>query len=101
MAIDRQGAGLFALRLFIGTFFVFQGLAKLHWFTDSSILARQLAAWHQNVASNSISAQYLERVAIPHTAVFARLVPLGEMFCGLAMIVGLWTPLFAFVAFVM
>jgi uncharacterized membrane protein YphA (DoxX/SURF4 family) len=32
---------------------------------------------------------------------FARLVPLGEITSGLALIFGLWTPLFAFVAFCM
>ena len=32
---------------------------------------------------------------------FARLVPLGEITCGVALIAGIWTPLFAFVAFFM
>jgi len=32
---------------------------------------------------------------------FARLVPIGEMTSGLALIAGFWTPLFAFVAFFM
>ena len=43
----------------------------------------------------------LEHVAIPGTAVFARLVPLGELAAGVALIVGLWTPLAALLAFVM
>ena len=32
---------------------------------------------------------------------FARLVPLGELSCGFALILGIWTPLFAFIAFLM
>jgi uncharacterized membrane protein YphA (DoxX/SURF4 family) len=34
-------------------------------------------------------------------AAFARLVPLGELSAGVALIAGFWTPLFAFVAFFM
>jgi uncharacterized membrane protein YphA (DoxX/SURF4 family) len=44
---------------------------------------------------------YLQRVAIPGVAIFARLVPLGELTSGIALVLGLWTPLFAFVAFFM
>ena len=56
-------------------FFLFEALGKLRWFTDSSILAGMLAAWHGELAPGSISAHYLERVAIPGVAIFARLVP--------------------------
>ena len=45
MAIDRQGTGLTILRVAIGVFFIFEGLGKLRWFTDTSILAGQLAGW--------------------------------------------------------
>ena len=44
---------------------------------------------------------YLERIALPGLAAFARLVPLGEITSGLALVLGLWTPFFAFVAFFM
>ena len=101
MAVDRQGLGLVLLRICIGVFFLFAGLSKLRWFADPSILAGQLAGWAQAVAPDSISARYLARVAIPYTAVFARLVPLGEISAGLAMLLGLWTPVFAFIAFFM
>jgi uncharacterized membrane protein YphA (DoxX/SURF4 family) len=33
--------------------------------------------------------------------IFARLVPLGEIVSGVALVAGFWTPLFAFVAFFM
>ena len=101
MAVDRQGTGLLLLRIFIGVFFLFAGLSKLRWFTDPSILAGQLAGWARNAPSDSISARYLAGVAIPYTAVFARIVPLGEISAGVAMLLGLWTPMFAFIAFFM
>jgi len=101
MALDRQGTGLVVLRILMGAFFVFEGLSKLRWFLDPSILASQLAAWQHGAAAGTISAQYLERVAIPYAGLFARLVPIGEMTSGIALIVGFRTSLFAFVAFFM
>jgi uncharacterized membrane protein YphA (DoxX/SURF4 family) len=101
MAIDRQGAGLAATRVCIGVFFAFEALGKLSWFGDPSILARQLDGWLRGVPAGSWSHLFLERAAIPGTAVFARLVPIGELSSGLALIAGFWTPLFAFIAFAM
>jgi uncharacterized membrane protein YphA (DoxX/SURF4 family) len=101
MAIDRHGTGLAALRILIGVFFLFQGIGKLPWFADSSLLTRQLDGWLRALPPESISAHYLTRFAIPHTAVFARLVPIGELSSGLAMLFGFWTSLFAFIAFCM
>jgi len=101
MALDRQGTGLTCLRIMLGVFFLFQGLSKLRWFVHSSLLAQQLAGWHRGVAPGSSGAWYLERVAIPYTGFFARLVPLGEICSGLAMLAGFWTPLAAFIAFFM
>jgi uncharacterized membrane protein YphA (DoxX/SURF4 family) len=101
MAIDRQATGLAILRIAIGVFFLFEGIGKIGWLTDTSMLAGQLAGWAQAVPGASWSHLYLEKVAMPYAAVFARLVPLGEMVSGLALIAGFWTPLFAFVAFFM
>jgi uncharacterized membrane protein YphA (DoxX/SURF4 family) len=101
MAVDRQGTGLAVLRIMIGVFFVFEGVSKLRWFTDSSILASRFADWHQAVAAGSVSAWYLSHIAVPGTAIFARLVPLGEICGGLALLIGFWTPLVAFLAFFM
>jgi len=101
MAIDRHATGLTILRIFLGVFFLFEGLGKLRWFVDASILVAQLVGWRQALASGSISARYLDQVAIPYAGVFARLVPIGEISCGIAMIGGLWTPIFAFAAFFM
>ena len=101
MAIDRHATGLTILRVSLGVFFLFEGFAKPRWFVDASILVGQLVAWRQGLAPGSISARYLDQVAIPFAGVFARLVPIGEISCGLAMIGGLWTPVCAFVAFSM
>jgi len=101
MAIDRQSTGLTVLRIFLGVFFLFQGLGKLRWFVDSSIVLGQFRDWHDAVAPGSISARYLDQIAIPFAVLFARLVPIGEISCGLAMIGGLWTRTAAFVAFFM
>ena len=101
MAMDRQGTGLAIVRIMIGVFFVFEGLAKIRWFTDSSILQNQLGGWHQSAAAGSLVATYLERFAIPGLPIFARLVPIGEFGCGLALVMGFWTPVFALVLFLM
>ena len=101
MAIDRQGTGLAILRIAIGVFFIFESFLKIRWFTDSSILAGTLAAWSGALPPGSLSAAYLQRVAIPGAAIFARLVPAGEFVSGVALVAGFWTPLFALIAFFM
>ena len=101
MAFDRQGTGLSLLRILLGVFFVFQGLSKLRWFLDSSLLVEQLRGWEHGVAATSTAGRYLRQVAIPYAAIFARLVPAGELATGLALVGGFWTRLFASVAFLM
>ncbi|HJZ78288.1 MAG TPA: DoxX family membrane protein [Vicinamibacterales bacterium] len=99
--MHRQAAGITILRISIGLFFIFEGLGKIRWFTDSSILRDQLIGWLGAVPPSSWSHAYLQRVAIPGIAVFARLVPLGELMSGTALVLGAWTRFFALVAFVM
>jgi uncharacterized membrane protein YphA (DoxX/SURF4 family) len=101
MAIDRQGTGLTIVRVFMGVFFIFMGVRKYPWFLDTSILAGQFDSWLETNPPGTISHWYLEHMAIPGLAVFARLVPLGELVSGVALLVGFWTPLFAFIAFFM
>jgi uncharacterized membrane protein YphA (DoxX/SURF4 family) len=101
MAVDRQGTGLAILRVCIGIFFLFESFLKIRWLTDSSILAGQFTTFSNAAAAGSISAWYLHRIALPGVAVFARLVPLGEFVSGVALVLGFWTPLFAFIAFFM
>jgi uncharacterized membrane protein YphA (DoxX/SURF4 family) len=99
--MNRQAIGLTVLRIMIGVFFIFEGLGKLRWFTDLSILQSQLGGWHESARAGSLIAAYLERFAIPGVPIFSRLVPIGEFGCGLALVVGFWTPVFAFLAFFM
>jgi uncharacterized membrane protein YphA (DoxX/SURF4 family) len=101
MAIDRQGTGLTTIRICLGVFFLFEGISKLTWLVNSSILAGRLHGWLNDAAAGSLSRWYLEHVAIPGVAVFARLVPLGELAAGVALISGFWTPVAAFLAFLM
>ncbi|MGC4085719.1 MAG: DoxX family protein [Vicinamibacterales bacterium] len=101
MAIDRHATGLTVIRLCLGVFFLFEGIGKIAWFTNASILAGRFNGWLADAAVGSTSRWYLEHIAIPGAAVFARLVPLGEMAAGVALILGVWTSLAAFLAFVM
>jgi uncharacterized membrane protein YphA (DoxX/SURF4 family) len=101
MAIDKQGTGLAVLRICLGVFFLFEGLGKWRWFFDSSGLANQLTGWQHSMAPSSMTAAYLTRVALPGVVLFARLVPLGEISTGLALLLGVWTPVFAFLAFLL
>ena len=57
MAIDRQGNGLAILRICIGIFFLFEGIGKIRWLTDPSVLAGQLAGWAQAVGQDSTPSQ--------------------------------------------
>jgi uncharacterized membrane protein YphA (DoxX/SURF4 family) len=101
MAIDRQATGLVIVRVCLGVFFIWSGIGKLRWFLDSSILSGQFTVWLHNAAPGSLSASYLQRVAIPGAPILARLVPAGEFVCGLALLLGFWTPIFALIAFLM
>jgi uncharacterized membrane protein YphA (DoxX/SURF4 family) len=89
------------LRLCMGVFFLFAGLNKLRWFINSQILANQLAGWLQASGAGSISHRYVASIALPYVRLFARLVPAGEIGCGIALIAGVWTPAVAALALFM
>jgi thiosulfate dehydrogenase [quinone] large subunit len=99
MAVNKQAAGLTALRIGLGVFFVFEGIAKLGWIVDSGILTRQLQEWLQSAPA--WSRWYLQTVAIPGAAIFARAVSLGELALGLGLLVGVWARLGALLGFLM
>ena len=101
MAPDRRGTGLAVLRICIGVFFLFEGLAKVRWLTNPAILANELNTWAAALPRSTWSARYLAAFALPYSAYFARLVPLGELASGAALLLGIWTPLFALIAFLM
>jgi len=101
MAIDRHATGLTLLRIAVGVLLLLLGIGKIRWFMDPSLLARQFDAWERAAAPGSLASRYLHSVAAPHTSLFARLVPLGEITCGLAMTLGIWTWLFALIDLLM
>lgn len=101
MAIDRRATGLTTLRVSLGVFFLFEGIGKLAWLTNASILAGRFNGWLSEADAASYSRWYLQHVAVPGVELFARLVPLGELAAGVALIAGVWTPLAAFLAFFM
>jgi len=91
--------GLRVLAMFLGVFLIFEGLGKLAWFTDSGLLAGALQGWLKDAPPTT--RWYLETFAIPGVPLFARLVPLGELAAGTALLVGFWTRLAAGAAFLM
>lgn len=101
MARDGQGAGLAVIRVALGVFFIFEAIGKYRWFADPSILAGRLNDWLIAAGPETASRWYLEHVALPGVALFARLVPLGEFACGIGLVLGVWTPLVALLAFFM
>ena len=99
MAAQPAARGLTALRLFLGVFFLFEGLGKIGWLTDPSPLTTQLQR-HRQPANLWIRAP-LETVCIPGAAVFARLVLFGELATGVSFILGALSRVAAIVAFLM
>jgi uncharacterized membrane protein YphA (DoxX/SURF4 family) len=88
MAVNSSARGLTALRVFLGVFFLFEGLGKIGWLTDAGPLAARLATFLQN--ANAWNRAYLESVCIPGVEVFARLVLFGELATGVALLLGVY-----------
>lgn len=107
MAITTKGAStggasayvLRILAVMLGAFLIFNGLDKLSWFLDSSILDERLDGWLASAAP--ASQWYIETVAKPGVPLFARVVPIAELSAGTALIVGFWTRLAALMALAM
>ncbi len=99
MAANTHARGLTALRLFLGVFFLFEGLGKIGWLMDPSPLTAQLTGYLQT--ANQWNRGYLETVCIPGAAVFARLVLFGELATGTALLLGAYTRYAAIAAFLM
>jgi uncharacterized membrane protein YphA (DoxX/SURF4 family) len=93
-----QAAGLMLVRITLGIYLFFMGLAKVSWLLDSTPLASQLSQWLSE--ATPISRWYLERMA-PGAPIFARIIPLAEMTGGLALALGFWTRLAAALCLVM
>ena len=74
------------LSVVLGVFVVCMGSDKLGWLSDSSLLASELRGWRE--FAPEVSRWYLDMVAIPGAPVFARLVVMGELVSGAALIAG-------------
>jgi|HubBroStandDraft_6_1064221.scaffolds.fasta_scaffold852143_2 uncharacterized membrane protein YphA (DoxX/SURF4 family) len=95
---EALAGGLMIVRVTAGIYLFFVGLHKISWLLDSTPLVNQLSSWLSE--STPINRWYLERL-MPGTPLFARLVPLGEMLGGLALLAGFWTRMAAGCAFLM
>lgn len=99
MAVNPSARGLTALRLFLGVFFLFEGIGKIGWLLDPSPLTTQLTGYLQG--ANQWNRAYLETVCLPGAAVFARLVLFGELATGVSLLLGAYARYAAMVAFLM
>lgn len=99
MAANRQAAGLVVARIAIGVFMLFEGLGKLGWLLSAAALSAQLHGWLETAWP--ANRWFLVTIAIPGAALFARLVAVGELSCGVALVLGTWTRIAALLGFLM
>lgn len=78
--------GLRLLSAILGIFLISMGLGKLDWAADSSLLENELRNWWG--PAPAISKLYIDWFAMPLHPVLARLVLLGELTTGLALVAG-------------
>ena len=89
---------LVVLRVSLGLFMLAKGFDKLAWFVHPNLLAVKLNAF---LAKATPANRWWVTLLIPGVAVFARLVPLGELAAGAALVFGRFTRLAAILAFLM
>ena len=95
-----NAAGIRALSVLMGVFLLFMGIDKVGWFSDGgALLARRFDEWVEAVPT--ASRWFLETVAIPGVPVFSKLVPLGELLAGAALVAGIRVRLAAAMALLM
>jgi uncharacterized membrane protein YphA (DoxX/SURF4 family) len=94
-----SASALRVLSIALGVFLIFMGLDKLAWFMDSSFLVTRLQEWRGQAPP--MARWYLDSIAIPGAPVFARLVPIGELAAGAALLCGIKVRLAASVALLM
>ena len=92
------GRALVVLRVALGIFMIAKGLDKLAWFVHPEILAVKLNAF---LVKATPANRWWVTLLIPGVAVFARLVPFGELASGATLILGRFTRLAAILAFLM
>jgi len=97
--MSRDRVALLVVRIALGIFFIFEGWDKLPWMMNPGLLATALQKWAD--AGAPVSKWYIETILIPGASVFARLVFLGEVATGLALLSGVWLRPAAILAFLM
>ncbi len=70
----------------LGIFLISMGYGKLDWASDSSLLENELRNWWG--PAPAISKLYIDWFAMPLRGILARLVLLGELTTGLALVAG-------------
>ena len=83
----------------MGIFLICMGYGKLGWAGDSTMLVNQLRDWWG--PAPAISKFYIDWFAMPLAPLFARIVLLGELTTGLALLAGYRPQLAALVALFM
>jgi uncharacterized membrane protein YphA (DoxX/SURF4 family) len=94
-----QAGGLRTLSILMGVFLLFMGVTKAGWLMDSEPLASRLREWLETAPP--ASRWYLETIALPGAPVFARLVLVGELAAGAALVAGFQVRLAAALALLM
>ncbi len=96
---SAQGRALAVLRILIGVFLIAEGAAKIGWLLDADPLSERLASYLRDGVP--AARWYLRTVAIPGVELFARLVVIGEVGAGIALVLGVSTRLVATLALLM
>jgi uncharacterized membrane protein YphA (DoxX/SURF4 family) len=91
-------APLLFLRVSLGIFMIAKGLGKLAWFVDPNILVVRLHGFLERATPAN---RWYVTLLVPGAALFARLVPFGELGSGAALILGRFTRTAALLAFLM
>ena len=97
--IASPAGALRILSLALGVFLIFMAIDKIEWLTDGTILASRLQEWRD--MAGPLPRWYIETIAIPGAAVFARVVPIAELTAGTALILGTNVRLAAALTFLM
>ena len=99
-ALMSPGTALSLLRICLGVFLIAKGLGKLDFILDSTSLVERLVRWSHNEGLHPLSRSYSQAL-IPGAPILARLVLVGELGGGLALIAGYRTSVVALLAALM
>jgi uncharacterized membrane protein YphA (DoxX/SURF4 family) len=95
----RHAVALRLLTIGLGVFFLAMSYNKVAWVGDPAQLTLRFDRWLPN--ASPYARVYLQAVAIPGGAVFARIVPIAELLTALSMFTGVYTNIAAMAALFM